>query len=79
MSASKAKYPERPARPRPKKPGKGQGRPSSEHIHGKRKTWLSARLTVDNRGNDTDTKKGNTWFRSPLMKAERARAAELRK
>lgn len=25
-------YPERPARPAPKKPGKGKGRPSSEHI-----------------------------------------------
>lgn len=78
MSQSKSRYPERPSKPRPKKPAKGKGRPSSEHIHGKRKTWLSARRTVDNRGNDTDTQKGNTWFKSPLMKAERAKAASLR-
>jgi hypothetical protein len=79
MSKSKHRYPERPAYPQPKKPRKGQGRPSSEHIHGRRKTWLSARNKVDNRGNDVDPQKGNTWYRSPLMKEERARAAELRK
>lgn len=40
-------YPERPARPAPKKPGKGKGRPSSEHISGKRKGRLVKAVAVD--------------------------------
>jgi hypothetical protein len=72
-------YPERPVRPRPKKPGKGRGKGHSEHIHGKRKNWLSERETVDGRGNDTGARSGHPWWKSPLMKMERLRRAALRK
>lgn len=37
----------RPQFPRPKKPSKGNNKPSSEHIHGRRKTWTSNGKIVD--------------------------------
>lgn len=40
-------YPERPARPAPKKPSKGKGRPSSEHIAGKRKGTIVKVVAAD--------------------------------
>ena len=72
-------YPERPSKIRRKKPHKGNGKPSSEHIHGRRKAWLSERETVDGRGNDTGARSGLPWWKSPMMKAERLRRAALRK
>jgi hypothetical protein len=58
---------------------KGGGKPSSEHISGRRKSWLSLREAVDGRGNDAGGRSGQPWWRSPLMKAERlARAATRR-
>jgi hypothetical protein len=50
---------------------KTQGKPSSEHISGRRKAWLSLRETTDGRGNDTGKRSGQPWWRSPSMKAER--------
>lgn len=50
---------------------KSKKAPSSEHISGRRKKWLSLRETVDNRGNDTGKRSGQPWWKSPLMKAER--------
>jgi hypothetical protein len=57
---------------------KGGGKPSSEHISGRRKSWLSEREAVDGRGNDAGARSGQPWFRSPLMKTERARRAATR-
>lgn len=77
MSGSKSNYPERPPLIKPKKPNKGSGKPSREHIHGRRKSWLSLRETVDGRGNDTGARSGQPWWRSPLMLSARMRKAEL--
>jgi hypothetical protein len=57
---------------------KSKGKPASEHISGRRKSWLSLRETVDGRGNDTGKRSGQPWWRSPLMKAERLRKATTR-
>jgi hypothetical protein len=59
--------------------GKTGGRPSSEHISGRRKAWLSQRETVDSRGNDTGKRSGQPWWKSPLMKLERLRKAATRR
>lgn len=40
MSASKSSYPERPPFPRPKKPGKGMGRPSTHKGGKKSRVWF---------------------------------------
>jgi hypothetical protein len=58
--------------------GKSSGKPSSEHISGRRKTWLSARETVDSRGNDTGKRSGLPWWKSPAVKQERLRKAATR-
>jgi hypothetical protein len=50
----------------------------SEQVRGKRKVWFSARESVDNRGNDKGAPTNLSWFRSPLMKAERLRCAATR-
>lgn len=50
----------------------------SEHIHGRRKTWLSLRTDVSN-GLDVSPRIGLPWWKSPSMKAARlAKAATMR-
>lgn len=71
MSHIKANYPERPPSIKPKKPNKGNGKPSSQHIHGRRKSWLSLRETYDSRGNDSGKRSGQPWFRSPYMQEQK--------
>lgn len=71
-------YPERLPAIKAKKPLKGKGRPSSEHIPGRRKSWLSCKETFDTRGNDTGARSGQPWWKSPMMKAERLRRAATR-
>lgn len=51
---------------------------SSEHIHGRRKTWLSERTAVVG-GLDVSPRIGLPWWKSPLMKAERLKKAETRR
>lgn len=54
---------------------KSGGKGASEHISGRRKSWLSLRETTDGRGNDTGQRSGQPWWKSPAMKAERLRKA----
>jgi hypothetical protein len=61
------------------KGAKSKGKPSSEHISGRRKSWLSLRETTDGRGNDSGQRSGQPWWKSPAMKAERLRRAASRK
>jgi hypothetical protein len=58
--------------------GKSRGKPSSEHISGRRKAWLSERESVDSRGNDTGKRSGQPWWKSPAAKEERLRKAATR-
>lgn len=61
-----ADYPHRPIRKsRPK---------SSEHIAGRRKTWLSERTTVV-QGLDVSPRIGLPWWKSPMMKEARLKKA----
>lgn len=50
---------------------KSKGRPSSEHISGRRKSWLSLRESTDSRGNDTGKRSGQPWWRAPMYKEAR--------
>jgi hypothetical protein len=59
----KKSYPERPPFPRPKKPMKGKGRPSSSNSNKKSKTFQS---TTDAEGKTI--KVHAPWYRSPHRK-----------
>jgi len=66
----KSSYPERPVkRNRPK---------SSEHIHSRRKVWLSEG-TENKGGLDISPRIGLPWWKSPLMKGERLKRAASRR
>lgn len=69
MSASKSNYPSRPpARSlRPKKPNKGQGRPSSHKGARKSQAWLSARDKVDGSHRDVSTRLSFAWWKAPMF------------
>lgn len=57
---------------------KTQRRPSSEHISGRRKTWLSLGDKTDGRM-DTSPRLGFAWWKSPMFKEARLKkAAQLR-
>ena len=52
---------------------------SSEHIHGRRKTWLSDGSSTDGRMDTSPRIGGRPWWKSPLMKEARLKkAASLR-
>lgn len=63
MSKSKSNYPERLPFPRPKKPAKGKGRPSSSNSTKKAKVFQST-LTADGK----QIKVSAPWYRSPHRK-----------
>lgn len=65
MSSSKGAYPERLPSPRPKKPLKGRGRPSSTNSTKKAKVFHT--MTV----NGKDIKVGGCWYQSPHRKDQR--------
>jgi hypothetical protein len=72
VSASKSNYPERLPFPRPKKPMKGKGRPSSSKVRKKSKVWLSSN-NIFNDKIDVSPPTSQPWWKCPMMKAERLR------
>jgi hypothetical protein len=53
---------------------------SSEHIHGRRKTWLSDGSKSDGRMDLSPRIGGRPWWKSPMMKEARMKkAATLRR
>lgn len=76
-------YPFRSPKVRPKKPYKagrkgGNKKPSSEHIHGRRKTWLSLVEKTDGQ-RDLGSRLSFPWWKAPIMREARlSKAATLR-
>lgn len=73
MSSSKADYPSRPPKERPKKPGKGVRTPSRTSGGGRRKTWVSDGSIISG-GADMSPRMQAPWYRSAYMQlAKRVR------
>jgi hypothetical protein len=73
MSASKSNYPERPiGGKRPSQPGVQRKKPAREHIHARRKSWMSlGDVIVGNM--DMSPRRNFPWWKAPMYKDARAK------